>query len=87
MHPDDSARLGLAAGQPVRISSPQGSTEATLEVTGSIRPGAVSLPHGWATPGVNCLTSVTDDVEPLTGMPRLSGFPVEVTPVAGPSVD
>ena len=81
MHPDDSARLGLGPGQPVRISSPQGSTRATLEVTDAIRPGAVSLPHGWATPGVNRLTSPTDGVEPLTGMPRLSGFPVEVTAV------
>ena len=81
MHPEDSARLGLGSGQAVCVSSPQGSTQATLEVTGGIRPGAVSLPHGWATPGVNLLTSVTDDVEPLTGMPRLSGFPVEVTAV------
>jgi len=28
--------------------------------------------------GVNCLTSATDDVEALTGMPRLSGIPVDV---------
>ena len=46
--------------------------------------GTFKVPTGTlnaATPGVNLLTSVTDDVEPLTGMPRLSGFPVEVTAV------
>ena len=79
MHPQDSARLGLTSGQPVRISSPHGSTEAALAVTESIRPGVVSLPHGWSTPGVNRLTSTTDDVDPLTGMPRLSGIPVVVS--------
>ncbi len=62
-----------------------GLTEADIAVTDAIRPGVVSLPHGWAAPGVNHLTSMTDDVEPLTGMPRLSGIAVEVTG-AGPAV-
>ena len=44
----------------------------------AIRPGVVSLPHGWPVPGVNRLTSATADVEPLTGMPRFSGLPVQV---------
>lgn len=79
MHPADGRRLGFTPGQPVRITSATGSTTATLEVTDSIRPGVVSLPHGWSTPGVNRLTSSTDAVDPLTGMPRLGGFPVTVT--------
>lgn len=79
MHPDDCARRGLSDGQTVRIASDHGSTGAPLGVTAAIRPGVVSLPHGWAAPGVNRLTSATDDVEPLTGMPRFSGVAVEVT--------
>lgn len=79
MHPEDSARLGLVSGRPVLIRSSTGSTVAALQVTDSIRPGVVSLPHGWSTPGVNHLTSATDGVDPLTGMPHLSGFPVTVT--------
>ena len=88
-----SARLGLAPGQHVRIASRHGSTEAAVDVTDTIRPGVVSLPHAWSTPGVNRLTSATvsaaaipmhtDDVEALTGMPRLSGIPVDVTAVTG----
>ncbi len=79
MHPDDGRRLGFTAGQPVRITSATGSTTAALELTDSIRPGVVAMPHGWSTPGVNRLTSATDGVEPLTGMPRLGGFAVTVT--------
>jgi len=80
MHPDDAARLGLTAGQSVRLSSSAGSTTAAVEPTDAIRPGVVSLPHGWPTPGVNELTSSTAGVDPLTGMPLLTGIPVEVVP-------
>jgi anaerobic selenocysteine-containing dehydrogenase len=81
MHPGDCGRLGFTAGQPVLITSSTGSTTATLEVTESIRPGVVSLPHGWSAPDVNRLTSATDAVDALTGMPQLGGFPVTVAPV------
>ena len=79
IHPADATRLFLGSGQSVLISSSAGSTVAAVEVTDSIRPGVVSLPHGWSTPGVNRLTSAADAVDPLTGMPQLSGFPVTVT--------
>lgn len=80
MHPVDCRRLGFVPGQSVVITSPTGSTTAALEVTESIRPGVVSLPHGWSTPGVNRLTSATDAVDALTGMPQLGGFAVTVAP-------
>lgn len=79
MHPDDAHRHGLAPGKPVRISAANGFTAATVAVSDAIRPGSVSLPHGWSAPAVNDLTSATTDVEPLTGMPRLSGIRVELT--------
>jgi anaerobic selenocysteine-containing dehydrogenase len=81
MHPEDCRRLGVTAGQPVLIRSSTGSTTAAVEMTESIRPGVVSLPHGWSTPGVNRLTSSADAVDPLTGMPQLGGFPVIVAPL------
>jgi len=46
-HPsDDAADLGLADG-PQCGSPAVGSVEAPVEVTDAIRPGVVSLPHGW----------------------------------------
>ena len=47
VHPADAARLGLANGGRARISGRTGAVEAPVEVTDAIRPGVVSLPHGW----------------------------------------
>ncbi|MGH8973127.1 MAG: molybdopterin-containing oxidoreductase family protein [Acidimicrobiia bacterium] len=83
MHPEDAARLRLADGDRVSVSSAYGETSAEVEVTEAIRPGVVSLPHAWDTPGVNRLTSAAGDVDPLTGMPRFSGLAVTVRAGAG----
>ena len=47
MHPSDAARLGLTGGKPVKITSRVGSVVAPLEVSDELRPGVVSLPHGY----------------------------------------
>jgi len=78
VHPDDAAAHGIADGDAVLIESRHGTTHATAEVSETIRPGVVSVPHGWAGPNVNALTSDLVDCDPLTGMPRYSGFPVRV---------
>jgi anaerobic selenocysteine-containing dehydrogenase len=95
VHPDDAARLDLADGAPARVSSRAGAVEAVVEVTDDVRPGVVSLPHGWGhdLPGVelgvagahagvnaNVLTDA-QEVEPLSGTAILNGIPVEVAPV------
>ena len=97
VHPDDAAALGLADGGRARVSTDQGSVEAPVVVTDAMRPGVVSLPHGWGhdldgtqlsvareRPGVNAnrLTSV-DRVDPLSGNPHLNGVPVTIEPAAG----
>jgi hypothetical protein len=51
-----------------------------VERSGAIRAGVVSIPHAWSDPDVNALTSDLEDVELLTGMPRLSGIAVTVEP-------
>ncbi|MGH8991469.1 MAG: molybdopterin-containing oxidoreductase family protein [Acidimicrobiia bacterium] len=84
MHPEDATRLGFSAGDQVSVASGHGETAAEVEVTGGIRPGVVSLPHGWDSPGVNRLTSAADGVDPLTGMPRFSGLAVTVSARATP---
>jgi anaerobic selenocysteine-containing dehydrogenase len=47
VHPTDAARHGLADGMPAKISSEAGSLVVTAEVSEDIKPGVVSLPHGW----------------------------------------
>ncbi|HEY7127153.1 MAG TPA: molybdopterin dinucleotide binding domain-containing protein [Ktedonobacterales bacterium] len=47
MHPTDAASLGVGEGDTVHIESRAGSVQAPVELTESIMPGVVSLPHGW----------------------------------------
>jgi anaerobic selenocysteine-containing dehydrogenase len=95
VHPDDAERLGLADGGRATIRSRVGAVDAPVEVTDEIRPGVVSLPHGWghdregagldvarAHAGTNSNVLTDEDVvEPLTGTAVLNGIPVAVTPV------
>jgi anaerobic selenocysteine-containing dehydrogenase len=94
IHPDDARAHDLLDGHPARVTSAVGSLEVTVEVTDRIRPGAVSLPHGWghgvagvqlgvaaAHPGVNTNVLTPPDVDPLSGTAVLNGFRVEVAPL------
>jgi anaerobic selenocysteine-containing dehydrogenase len=87
MNVSDAAHRGLVDGDTVMVSTANGCTEATVEVTDRIRPGVVSLPHSWRSPAVNALTS-TEDLDPLTGMPRFTSISVSVsrTPDASATV-
>lgn len=92
VHPLDAARLGLADGAPARISSRVGTIQAPVEVTESIRPGVVSLPHGWGHDSAGARLSVAaeragvnsnrladhDALDPLSGTSVLNAIPVEV---------
>jgi anaerobic selenocysteine-containing dehydrogenase len=94
VHPQDAARLGVRHGQPARVTSRVGAVDAIVEVTEDIRPGVVSLPHGWGhgVPGTRLSVAaeragvnsnvLTDDraLDPLSGTSVLNGIPVSVVP-------
>ncbi|MFN8022943.1 MAG: molybdopterin-dependent oxidoreductase [Acidimicrobiales bacterium] len=96
VHPDDAARLGLADGGRARVTSRVGALDVPVEVTDAVRPGVVSLPHGWGhdrpdsrlrvareRAGVNSnVLADHDALDPLSGTSVLNGIPVEVAPVA-----
>jgi len=89
MHPLDAELRGVKTKTRVRVRSSAGELEADVEVTLDVRPGAVSLPHGFGHdtgalrlagalgPNVNALTD-DQTVEPVLGNSILSGVPVEV---------
>ena len=93
VHPSDAAARGLADGAVALLTSRVGAVEVPVEVTDSIMPGVVSLPHGWGHgrsgtrlsiasdhPGVS-INDVTDEqfVDTLSGNAAVSGVPVENT--------
>ena len=78
LHPDEATRRGIADGDRVRIASAHGHLEAVVRVDPGIRPGTASVNHGRADAPVAALTSATEDVDRLTGMPWASGLPVRV---------
>lgn len=94
VHPDDAALLGLADGTPASISSRVGTVTVPVEVTDAIRPGVVSLPHGWGHDragsklrvasehaGVSSnILSDSSSLDPLSGTSTLNGIPVDVVP-------
>ncbi|MET8018606.1 molybdopterin-dependent oxidoreductase [Streptomyces decoyicus] len=95
VHPDDAARLGLTDGGPARLKGDGGELEVPVEITETVRPGVVSLPHGWghnrpgtrlgvaaADPGVNVnQLNAGRLLDPLSGTAVLNGLPVVLTPV------
>jgi len=94
MHPDDAARLGIGDDtETAVVKSAGGEIIVPVEVTDTIRPGVVSLPHGWGhdragtrmtvaagRPGAN-VNQLNDGtlLDPLSGTAVLNGLPVTVS--------
>jgi anaerobic selenocysteine-containing dehydrogenase len=81
MHPDDAASIGAADGVPVRIRSDAGAVEAAARIDARYRRGVVALTHGWTDPNVDHLVSRTQEIDPMTGQPVMTGIPVDVSTV------
>jgi len=79
VHPDDAAAAGIDDRQPITVRNKLGELTGIACLTTDIRPGTVSVPHGYAAANVNRLTDHSD-VDPLTGMTRYSGLPVSIAP-------
>ncbi len=94
MHPDDLEALGLRAGNRVQIRSPHGVITGIVQPDETLRRGLVSMTHSYgdlpklgldvAQHGSNtsALTSVEDDYDRFSGIPRMSAVPVDVRPQA-----
>jgi anaerobic selenocysteine-containing dehydrogenase len=99
VNPQDAARLGIRDGQNALLESRIRTAEVPVRLSDDMRPGTVSLPHGWghtgvdswqktaaARPGVSA-NDWTDDqkVEEVVGQSILNGVPVRLRPAAGPT--
>ncbi len=94
IHPDDADRLGIADGGAAKVRSRVGELIIDCETTDVVRPGVVSIPHGFGQNGEGVQLRVaseyrgvntnilTDEYlrDPITGNIALNGVPVEVAP-------
>lgn len=92
VHPDDAAARGLADGARARVRSRAGEIEVPVEISDEMRPGVVSLPHGFGhdkpgtrlgvasrNPGVcNNVLAPGDLVDVASGNAIVNGIPVEI---------
>ena len=93
IHPDDAARFGVGDDDIVTVKSEAGEIKVPVEITDAIKPGVVSMPHGWGhgkpgtrmavangSPGANtnALSPPTFIDEP-SGNGALNGIPVTVS--------
>jgi anaerobic selenocysteine-containing dehydrogenase len=81
VHPDDATAAGVADGERVIVRSARGELVGIAKVDGSVRAGAVSVPHGHQDANVNVLTC-KDEIDLPTGMARYSGVPVTLHPAS-----
>ncbi len=95
MHPKDAARHGIDDGALARVTSAAGTVDVTAEVTEDIRPGVVSLPHGWGHNLPGTRLSVANEnagvntnilapgtfVDVISGNAAVNGIPVTIGPV------
>ena len=92
IHPEDAERLGLTAGQLAVCESRRGAVEVRIQPDDSMRPGCLSLPHGYGQvesaaegastsgPRINLLTS-SDHCDPIAKTPYHKYVPVRLRPI------
>lgn len=92
IHPDDAARCGIADNDIVTVKSEAGEIRVPVEITEAIKPGVVSMPHGWGhgkpgtrmtvangSPGANTnVLSPPTFVDQPSGNGVLNGIPVTI---------
>ena len=93
IHPDDVKRLNLTEKKKIRVKSATGEIIIDFESTDTIKPGVISIPHGWGhnLPGVKMkgavehagvsINNITDTqfFDPVSGNAALNGVPVCVS--------
>jgi anaerobic selenocysteine-containing dehydrogenase len=84
----------VSDGSLARVTSAAGTLDVTAEVTEGIRPGVVSLPHGWGHDKPDTRLSVARDhagvnsnvlapvtfVDEISGNAAVNGIPVTIGP-------
>ena len=80
MAPVDMERLGIAPGEPIRISTRRGTIEAKARMDAGIQPGMVFVPFCYAEASANALTNQA--LDPFGKIPEFKFCAARIEPVA-----
>jgi anaerobic selenocysteine-containing dehydrogenase len=94
VHPDDADRYGIEDGKLVTVASEAGTIDVPAEVTDEMKPGVVSLPHGWGHDKAGTRLSIAREhagvnsnvlapgtfVDVVSGNAAVNGIPVTIRP-------
>ncbi|MDP6038911.1 MAG: molybdopterin dinucleotide binding domain-containing protein, partial [Candidatus Latescibacteria bacterium] len=93
IHPEDAASLGVQDGDRLVCQSERGEIEVTAEFDEDLRPGHVTLPHGFGLayakegeerqvhgPLINLLTA-SDHCDPVAKTPYHKHVPVQLSKI------
>ena len=83
LNPDDTARLGIAAGDAVRVTSELGSLVTPAKVTTAVPQGVVFIPNHFANTALNIL--VPNRTDPVAHIPAYKGVPVRLERAPSPT--
>lgn len=86
IHPETAHKLGIHQGDRVWVESRRGRAQAVARIYAGARPGVVYLPLGyghaagspWACRGVNPLSLVEEQYDPVAGLCQTTGTYVKV---------
>ena len=89
LHSGEFARLGVAPGDVIRVRSAHGEITARLNADDALRADVISVVHGFGSllgVGTSSMASGCsvsrliglDEVDPITGLPRMSAIPVAI---------
>jgi anaerobic selenocysteine-containing dehydrogenase len=92
VHPDDAAQHGIEDGKLVTVTSEAGSIDVPAEVSDEMKPGVVSLPHGWGHDKAGTRLSIAREhagvnsnvlapgtfIDEISGNAAVNGIPVTI---------
>ncbi len=85
VNPEDAARLGLADGDPVRVSSRRGRIEIGVRLSPRVAPGTVFLAFHYREAPANRLTIAA--LDPVAKIPEFKVCAVKMEPAGGSGED
>jgi anaerobic selenocysteine-containing dehydrogenase len=93
LHPEDMDLLGVSENELVEIRSRHGAIQGIVKPDANLRRNMVSMTHAFGVlpddddqdirnvgSNVNLLSNVNDDYDPYSGIPRMSGIAVALSP-------